>query len=1302
PISPTLLFAYEWQFRTVNLDQAPHAPNFNWSDSNSHLTINLAESTNPIPVQVITSLKWTPYRYNATPDDAGWETFDIADYWFELERRYEARLFAEEPDPAVAEGVLLTVQLYYYTLFEGLQTVVQVGDEVSQDIPQPDEAVGIVVEVGGYVVDFIRSQVISFRAQIESQETFFKTIAAGFRAYLDNKIESNPAARAFIKYKDSLTGTQRIKLYGALFLAISAFLVTLVSLTLAGNTAVLLTTLGILLLIQIAQFAFEAFTLIRLTINTFRQASTVRSALNSISSATSLSKASLILAIVGIIVELGIIWGYFIYALASNTVAAGSPGFDALLTYSIAASLVGLLLFAIGLIPVVGAIIVGILAIVDGLLTLICEAGVDELRGENDSCFTLTGALTDFLADLFYSTDIIFDFDSPYVQRNRFPQLIDFSLQLRDERLGLVAGNAVKFRARLTGEIGPSLPQDAAKDAYSKETIRTTGLEATLSTVSQSLAAESGNLRHANWRFRFIGNAAIQYIPAPRVEWPLYATTIPTLAMSTNYVPLNEPGVNATYMTPIYLNVGLDMPQYSCTFNVCSADDYYASDFSEEVLTSSNFALDILPDNLSDFYARNWGGFPFDADADNDGATNYRSWPDLAIQGVDPGPDNPDVDNDGLPDGYELLLAAETPFNPALNRADTDGDGLCDGDEVRLGTRADRADTDGDGLTDGEEVWHQVCGSAPTNWTGGWLFTYNVTDTLTMRATSNPLLADTDGDGLTDLGEKRLHETNPALYPYHPQVANPLPLALYQRVDDVDGYVRLDQSVVYTSTAVNRFNEPYYLNGTLTTAFPPALGDGTVAHPFSLFPGESQTWTTNRTAVGQQTENLLIEDTATAVFAPTAQNPNSNVPPDLAYNQAFPLTLDNDRPTSTLTSGTYIQAGGFRVMGGTAVDPTSYVTQVEIQIPGDDTWHPATGAEAWAYTWAVPETAGRYTLRSRATDAVGLLEAPAHSFTLIADAQPPTFTFDQIGNPILPAQRDASRRWAVTLSGTAADPDVLTDPGSGVQTVEVRLEPRTTGWQPALYDPDTSQWSLDYPIDPYDAENQFQPYATGTYTVTLRALDNVDNITPEEAYQTYTIRIDNTPPRITLDSLGQTDGLTVNRVTEITRSLTLTGTITDPDIVSGGLQGAEIAFVPADLLDTLESPSLLLYLNEPQGVSVYRDASGQQNEATCAPETCPTNDVPGIYGGAVQMSAGEYLSTAVSLPLDNLSISLWFNTSDPESGLFTTAVGGTLDDTADRALYLVNGNLCALVQNGTTQNEICSTGTNYADGAWHQ
>src|SRR5262249_54207715 len=231
-------------------------------------------------------------------------------------------------------------------------------------------------------------------------------------------------------------------------------------------------------------------------------------------------------------------------------------------------------------------------------------------------------------------------------------------------------------------------------------------------------------------------------------------------------------------------------------------------------------------------------------------------------------------------------------------------------------------------------------------------------------------------------------------------------------------------------------------------------------------------------------------------------------------------TIAGGRPTSSdggLSNGQYIQGNQIQTIGGSASDPTSYITGVDVNV-NNGGWQPASGAATWAYNLAVTE--GTYTIQSRATDVVGNVETPTTGITVTADATPPHLTLGPPSTRPIKPTRKAAGQWVVALSGTASDPAIGSRSGSGVQpgSVEVLLRgqggtAQGNGWQPATLS--GNNWTINYTF----AAGLADP--TGGYTVLVRAADMVGNHSADDA-ASGTLLLDAAGPAAALSQLDAT------------------------------------------------------------------------------------------------------------------------------------------------------------------------------------
>ena len=120
---------------------------------------------------------------------------------------------------------------------------------------------------------------------------------------------------------------------------------------------------------------------------------------------------------------------------------------------------------------------------------------------------------------------------------------------------------------------------------------------------------------------------------------------------------------------------------------------------------------------------------------------------------------------------------------------------------------------------------------------------------------------------------------------------------------------------------------------------------------------------------------------------------------------ASPST-DTIAPTATITAPATISvsAGTPQTIQGTATDRGGgRVGAVEVSVDGGSTWHPATGRDAWTYTWT-PDSSGSVTPLARAADDSGNLPGADQSSLPPGGGSPPP-----PGTPV-PAGADETRR----------------------------------------------------------------------------------------------------------------------------------------------------------------------------------------------------------------------------------------------------------------------------------------------------
>jgi hypothetical protein len=276
----------------------------------------------------------------------------------------------------------------------------------------------------------------------------------------------------------------------------------------------------------------------------------------------------------------------------------------------------------------------------------------------------------------------------------------------------------------------------------------------------------------------------------------------------------------------------------------------------------------------------------------------------------------------------------------------------------------------------------------------------------------------------------------------------------------------------------------------------------------------------------------------------------------------LPVTIDTDLPTVQFTSisdSEHLNANGVLNISGSAADATSGIARVEISLDGGSTWVEAderANAETWAYGWDLRPLAESWvTLRARAVDLADNV-GPEASVTVYLDRTAPDPQAGFTSDAIFGATRDTGTgHWQVSLYGTVSERP--TGGGSGIHSVETRVDPNGGTWQAAALA--GGDWSVAYTLASFDRSNIALVNPTGFYTLSLRATDGVSNTTAEVDYPTISFGIDSTPPVADVGNTGPSTDV-------ITSALTVGGVVTDVGSVAAGVQSLQIAFTPAGQL----------------------------------------------------------------------------------------------------------------------------------------
>ncbi|MAT96582.1 MAG: hypothetical protein CL608_05510 [Anaerolineaceae bacterium] len=1304
-IVPNIMVAREERFRELNLDLVGDSQEVAWD--NGRLSLNFSDGESN-PVMVMAALSLSPYRYDGV--NGTWQNQPIDEYLDILRQRYES-----EVDPLGDEitqgGEVLATLLFYISLNQGwFNAVAQLPGSDAEQLFVPAE-IRSDFELEGLSKTVLTGSRTGAVRVVKEAVLWRIASKADFIDYLGH-VNREIVLNSDFKTLKGIGTDDTLHMLKAKFDKFRAYklskmvgIVALVTIGISLVTAALLWEPGPGAGGAGAGFKITGAVLLGLatfTLSVILPAKRIVSVFNDLKQVTSTSAAAKSVlkargtligmpakaAVVGLVLDVGITWGVFIYQVAANNLDPGSVAFNSLLAASIAATVVAVLFFLLSL-TAVGFILVSLVAAIDLFLFFLCKAGVD------GACFSISQEITEALAGVIYNFESTIDLDIEDNDGNALlMQWDDLSHHLTDPSRGFEAGNGIVYDATIFTNLYHKAPSELgvlSTKYFSADRLSQATFEYNLALSSGdpdavTLGEMSDGWYTEHWRTQtYMVQGLLAVVPT---ELDLYFGRKRDDITSPAYTL--EAGVNER--VPLYFQSSFIVPAYECWVGFC---DHQSIAHQDSTNIGNEMFFDVYPETIEAFYNLQWDGVFEHADLDGNDQWYALDHDGDGLLNKFAGGNDPndsvfdcdglcwDIDGDGLSDAFELEMRQDgVEFDP--ENANSDGDALTDAEELFWNSDPTKADSDGDGLLDHEEV-------------NGWLFSYG--SGKTTWVTSDPLDPDTDGDGIDDALEKALHESDPTAFPYHPRVNNPSPVALYADTAEKIYTFAPGEEFTYTTAVRNELALDLYADGSLQTQAPTLFGGATTVEPFNLYRGEElKVENSYQVPAGTSSQIVTFANEATAEL----QDSNTQTAPDgtIITSRSLDIQIDNDEPTATMTTPAYVIPGGVRIIGGEATDPTSRVDFVEIRVDGG-AWQAANGAASWAYAWSVPDAPGSYTIELRATDIVGNVQSALSQYTIFVDDTPPTVDIatEFQGNPFTAASRNSDGVWTVPLAGTAVDAD------AGVRTVEIRLEPGQGGWQPADYNPTDSTWAIDYELGSFGSGNVALTEATGQYTVHMRAFDwALDN--GNSATTDATIRLDTTPPTVTLDELQPSDVISGTEYTIATQPITTTqpigGTVIDDGPVGAGVENVEIAFMPIDTVQSLADPALLLLLNEPPQATNFVDLSGRGLTGVCPIGQCPDSDADGRFGTAASFnnSQNQYIDfNGVPLTGSEYSALFWFNTTCIDCGLLAADAGvlGSLGN--DRDLHLQGGNVCAATTTGSTA--ICSEGVNYADGQWH-
>ncbi|MCP4539215.1 MAG: hypothetical protein GY832_18925, partial [Chloroflexi bacterium] len=408
-VSTTLLFVREEYYRTASLEEIGVGTKIQGVATQNSLNFNLDPAQ--FQQQVLAGMNWAPYHDTGA---GGWKSYSIDEYWEQMDTIFNAIFMAEYPSssPAANQGRVVLAQSFYLSLFSGASGIVQDGDNLLTLSPYKSDrdlsTSYLPAKAAGGLVKFIVKRAIKYTAE--------ETALAAF-------------ARGEIKFGDIRhhLGTGWSIVIGVAVVAICAAIIVAATLT-GGTTSEIIMSA----LIAIA-FADAAITIVKASL----AISQMQTLTNTI------TRASRIASIVGLIVVVAVTAGLFMYQMISASVRFGSVEFNQALAGAIATVIVATMMFAIAAIFPWGTLIVAIITVIDLLVTTICKLTDTEATKDPDdwefwACSGINGMLTVLVQYLIYSNNPLVD-----LQAGGRLDIGNFSQRLITPTLGTSVGNQV-------------------------------------------------------------------------------------------------------------------------------------------------------------------------------------------------------------------------------------------------------------------------------------------------------------------------------------------------------------------------------------------------------------------------------------------------------------------------------------------------------------------------------------------------------------------------------------------------------------------------------------------------------------------------------------------------------------------------------------------------------------------------------------------------------------------------------------------------------------------------------------------
>lgn len=690
--NPSLLIAQEKSNRSLNLQDGAGL-------INGLARFDLNPST--IKLTTIAGMSWATYQYI----NGAWQNYAVDDYLTLLETTLRNnQAFIQNEVGEELSGKLIWAQLFYASINQGFLGLAEI-DSVPVWKPSADA----LTEQDYQATWFVNPSPSGGHGFAATANLYAEQLQKVYKNLRKAQSTSNKWAkfdRTLSHDKIDPTTLQGLKTVRA---ATNYAIGVSIGLTLLGGTLLLIgLTTNNATLIKTSQIILTAASMLlvvtRITMIVSQMTAVVRAGstlISTLSMLQSVAKANRSLGTVNLVIALTMIWGVFIFQLASGQFSWGSHSANLALAQAIAATIMIFVMLVIAFIPIIGPLIVAIISLVDLILKLF------NIRGFSDW-------MSQFIADQLYEANNLLDNLSDPNRLNITSKTID----LKFPELGFVRSNALSMTFAITNTLKYNNHFDVS-DAR-RSTFR---YWLQRSATDQHAALEQNQMRN---EWDAIGNRQIQ--TSAEISLP---EALPFSEVGT--------GINRSLDQQLFITEASVAPYEGCWLVTTIEVDctWYDTKGSSHSNIGEFQYFDILPDTIEEFANLNWNmntdlRFNQIKDADGDGLISQA-----LVGGVDPDDTRFDSDNDGLSD-YVELSNGTNPLN-----ADSDQDQLSDFEEHAYHTNPLKRDSDSDGLVDYVEFKQ------------GWLVGYtdlSSNQTKLARIWSGNS-SDADNDSLSDLEE---------------------------------------------------------------------------------------------------------------------------------------------------------------------------------------------------------------------------------------------------------------------------------------------------------------------------------------------------------------------------------------------------------------------------------------------------------------------------------------------------------------------------------------------------------------------